>query len=95
MEMENGDLCAVHFIGNFPDGGGVMMLDQESVRKIRCFVCGRRVTLTEIVVMSLSPDDMVCVCKRHPNFNVINSTYYFFISINIIREKFVHGVTFF
>jgi len=65
METPEFDFCSVHLIGNFTHGGGVMMLDRESVRKIRCFVCGRRVTPKEIVVMSLSPEDMVCVCKRH------------------------------
>jgi len=52
-----------------------MMLDQESVNKIRCFVCGRQVESSEIVVMSLSPDDMVCVCKRHLKYRYPHGTF--------------------
>ncbi len=65
MQTENCEYCTVHLIGNFLDGGGVMLLDGESMKKIKCFICGRSVDPDEIVVMSLSPEDMVCVCKRH------------------------------
>ena len=75
MDTEKEDFCAVHLIGNFLHGGGVMMLDRESVKKIRCFVCGRKVDLNEIVVMSLSQDDMVCVCKRHLKYRYPHGTF--------------------
>ena len=66
MYIPKTDLCTVHVMGNFfMQGGGVMLLDSESVSEIRCFVCGKKVDSGEIVVMSLSPDDMLCVCKRH------------------------------
>jgi len=65
MLIPKNDFCTVHVMGNFMQGGGVMLLDNESVNEIRCFVCGNKVDSGEIVVLSLSPDDMVCVCKRH------------------------------
>jgi len=65
MNATESDYCTVHLIGNFMQGGGVMMLDKESVKKIRCFICGKRVDPDEIVVMSFTAEDMVCVCKRH------------------------------
>ena len=65
MNLIENDMCMVHLIGNFMNGGGVMMLDRDSVKEIRCFVCGRRVHPDEIVVMSFTQEDMVCVCKRH------------------------------
>jgi len=65
MNVPNENYCTVHVIGDFFPGGGVMMLDNESMNKIRCFICGRKVDQGEIVVMSFTMEDMVCVCKRH------------------------------
>lgn len=65
MNALNENYRTVHVIGDFFPGGGVMMLDNESVNKIRCFICGRKVDPDEIVVMSFTMEDMVCVCKRH------------------------------
>jgi len=65
MLVPKSDLCTVHVMGGFMQGNGVMLLDNESLNEIRCFVCGKKVDSGEIVVMSLSPEDMVCVCKRH------------------------------
>lgn len=65
MNYMANDMCMVHLLGDIFNGGGVMMLDKETVKEIRCFICGKRVHPDEIVVMSFTPDDMVCVCKRH------------------------------
>ena len=45
--------------------GGVLMLETEVAKRIRCFVCGERMPVEEIVVVSLNEEDMVCVCKGH------------------------------
>ena len=68
LQMEGKTYCAVHFVGNFGHAGGTVMIEQDCIHKIRCFICGRRVDLDEIVVMSFNEDDMVCVCKSHVKF---------------------------
>ncbi len=65
MNFPDENYCTVHIMGDFFPGGSVMMLDSDSVNKIRCFICGRKVDRDEIVVMSFTTEDMVCVCKRH------------------------------
>ena len=57
--------CAVHIVGDIELGGGILMIEKETVGRIRCFICGNEAPSGEIVVMSFNRDDMVCVCKKH------------------------------
>lgn len=43
-------------------------------KKVLCFVCGKQVDPEEIIVMSFSDDDMVCVCKTHIKFDYMRKT---------------------
>ena len=75
MKTATEEYCMVHLVGNFSYGGGVMMIDRESVKKIRCFICGKRVPSDEIIVMSFTQEDMVCVCKHHLKFRYPPGTF--------------------
>ena len=74
MERNEGTTVehATNPVGNLERTGGREMNKMEKEEnKVRCFVCGRRVDLTEIVVMSVNAEDMVCVCRDHIKFRIL------------------------
>lgn len=73
--LEGKAYCTIEVLGAFGQEGGTVMIEQETIHKVRCFVCGNKVDLDKIVVMSFNEDDMVCVCKDHVKYRYPEGTF--------------------
>lgn len=57
-----------------PGKDTAMKEEKPEPKKVLCFVCGRQVDPDDIIVMSFSEEDMVCVCKSHIKFDYMQKT---------------------
>lgn len=58
---------------NSPRKESEMKEETSEPKKVLCFVCGKQVDPENIVIMSFTDDDMVCVCKTHIKFDYMQT----------------------